>query len=587
VEILGTEEHSVGRVIVNNRGMFSSRVAKIEKGISFIGVTALFTAALTMAPPAAAQDTAVTVQLTSPVSAGSAHKGDIVTGRVTSPDSLKGDTIQGKVTQANASRGQAMLQFTFESLRHGSVIIAITADIQGISNSKGQQGVDDQGRPLLATNVAAKGPTQSKVSRFGGLLGGNAGAAASSAPDTAGTPASMQIAAQGPNLELGASATIIVSARSNGGPDLASLAPNAPASAAAPSPASTPASAAPSTATASTTASAQSVNAGGAGGQPDLRSAKIDFIPGERTVFFDDISDMAVDEPPPHWKVRGDAVELRTGGGVHQLTITGHSQLTSASIAFPENFTFEVDEVFSPQTTTWPNVDWAFQNKDGDIMASLETGARLEDHLLVFGANDSKCHLGGKDVPDIDFTQPVHVAFWVQNKRIRVYVNGDRVLDVNETNVPPISQIYAEFNGGAPAADVGIRRVRVAESTPDFSTVIASAGKYVTHGINFDTNSDRLKPESAPILKQVAAGLDKNPNLKLEIDGYTDSVGDAAHNLDLSKRRAEAVRTVLVSQFGIDAARLTSNGFGQAKPIGSNDTPDGRAQNRRVEFVKQ
>jgi outer membrane protein OmpA-like peptidoglycan-associated protein len=63
--------------------------------------------------------------------------------------------------------------------------------------------------------------------------------------------------------------------------------------------------------------------------------------------------------------------------------------------------------------------------------------------------------------------------------------------------------------------------------------------------------------------------LEKNPNLKLEIDGYTDSVGDAAHNLDVSKRRAEAVRSVLVARFGIDAGRLTSNGFGAAQPIGS------------------
>ena len=79
----------------------------------------------------------------------------------------------------------------------------------------------------------------------------------------------------------------------------------------------------------------------------------------------------------------------------------------------------------------------------------------------------------------------------------------------------------------------------------------------------------------------------KNPNLKLEIDGYTDSVGDAAHNLDLSKRRAQAVQTVLVSQFGVDAGRLTASGFGAGKPIGSNDTPDGRAENRRVEFLKK
>ena len=109
----------------------------------------------------------------------------------------------------------------------------------------------------------------------------------------------------------------------------------------------------------------------------------------------------------------------------------------------------------------------------------------------------------------------------------------------------------------------------------------------MTHGIHFDTDSDRLKPESGSVLKLVSNALLKNPNLKLEVDGYTDSVGDAAHNLDLSKRRAQAVMTVLVTQFGVDAGRLTSNGFGPAQPIGSNDTPDGRAANRRVEFVRQ
>ncbi len=89
------------------------------------------------------------------------------------------------------------------------------------------------------------------------------------------------------------------------------------------------------------------------------------------------------------------------------------------------------------------------------------------------------------------------------------------------------------------------------------------------------------------MIKAIAQGLQKNPNLKLEIDGYTDLTGDAQHNQVLSQKRAEAVRSVLVSQFGIDQGRLTSGGFGSGNPIASNDTPDGRAQNRRVEFVKQ
>ena len=114
-----------------------------------------------------------------------------------------------------------------------------------------------------------------------------------------------------------------------------------------------------------------------------------------------------------------------------------------------------------------------------------------------------------------------------------------------------------------------------------------SSGRYVSHGILFDTDSDRLKPESAPVIRSIARGLETNPALKLLIEGHTDSTGDAAKNQDLSKRRAEAVKSVLVSQFSVDAGRLTTDGLGATKPMDTNDTPAGRAQNRRVEFVKQ
>jgi outer membrane protein OmpA-like peptidoglycan-associated protein len=117
--------------------------------------------------------------------------------------------------------------------------------------------------------------------------------------------------------------------------------------------------------------------------------------------------------------------------------------------------------------------------------------------------------------------------------------------------------------------------------------LIPFAEQDTAFGIQFDTDSDRLKAESAAVIRSVARGLETNPNLKLRIEGHTDSTGNAAHNLDLSKRRADAVKAVLVSQFGVDAARLTCEGIGPAKPIDSNDTPQGRAQNRRVEFVKQ
>lgn len=560
--------------------MFRLPAANLRSSVRWILAAAGFAGAM-----AAAAEIPMTVQLNNPLSMASAHKGDPITAWVASPDSLKGDTIQGKLTQVNSSRGQAVLEFTFNVLHHGSLDVAITSNIQSVWNSNGQQGVDEQGRSLRASNTPGTQPGQSKASRLGGLIGSRTGVPVNDAPATAGSPPAIQVAAQGSSLELGAGATLMLSAKSTSGPDLANLSPNVPVRPAAGS--NPPADTAPPAAAAPAGAGSLPADTGAVGGQPELKSAKIDFIPGERTVFYDDFSDAAEDEPPPHWKVRGDPVELRVGGGIRQLTNIGHSNFTSAPIAFPSSFTVELDIKFPIKAESWAGASWDLETKEGRGAARLAITAHPDSRMVSFVADDSKDRLGGKDVPNIDFNQPVHAALWSQNGRFRVYINGERVLDVNATTVSTPGQIYVEFNPGAPATEVGIRRVRVAESAPDFAAVIGATGKYVTHGINFDIDSDRLKPESAPVLKQVVAGLEKNPNLKLEIDGYTDSVGDAAHNLDLSKRRAEAVRSVLVSQFGVDAARLTSNGFGAAQPTGSNDTPEGRAGNRRVEFLKK
>jgi outer membrane protein OmpA-like peptidoglycan-associated protein len=175
----------------------------------------------------------------------------------------------------------------------------------------------------------------------------------------------------------------------------------------------------------------------------------------------------------------------------------------------------------------------------------------------------------------------------VQNGRLRVFTNGEKQLDFNQVEMPAIDSIELAHDFYGANQTIGYRMVRFAESTPDFSQVISASGRFVTYGILFDTDSDRLKPESAPVIQSIARGLETNPNLRLLIEGHTDSVGNVAHNLDLSKRRAEAVRAVLASQFKVEAGRLTCSGLGATKPIDSNDTPQGRSQNRRVELVKQ
>jgi OOP family OmpA-OmpF porin len=109
----------------------------------------------------------------------------------------------------------------------------------------------------------------------------------------------------------------------------------------------------------------------------------------------------------------------------------------------------------------------------------------------------------------------------------------------------------------------------------------------VTHGILFDINSDRIKAESYGTLKEISGVLSEDGALKVMIVGHTDSDGDDAANMDLSKRRAASVKSALVSEFKIDASRLETDGKGESQPIDKNDNPAGKANNRRVEFIKK
>jgi OmpA-OmpF porin, OOP family len=116
---------------------------------------------------------------------------------------------------------------------------------------------------------------------------------------------------------------------------------------------------------------------------------------------------------------------------------------------------------------------------------------------------------------------------------------------------------------------------------------ITRTGHASVYGIYFDTGKADVKPESDATLKEIAKLLQQDPKLKLYVVGHTDNVGTLASNMDLSKRRGDAVVAALSTKYSVAAARLSAEGDGPTAPVASNDSEDGRAKNRRVELVKQ
>jgi outer membrane protein OmpA-like peptidoglycan-associated protein len=134
------------------------------------------------------------------------------------------------------------------------------------------------------------------------------------------------------------------------------------------------------------------------------------------------------------------------------------------------------------------------------------------------------------------------------------------------------------------------RIVRIAFPTADVAPLEEKLKKHSRvelHGIYFDFGKATIRPESEPVLRDIASALTHNLDWTLNIEGHTDNIGGEALNLDLSRRRADAVKQALVDRYRISASHLTTAGFGASRPNASNDTMSGRARNRRVELVRQ
>jgi len=188
-------------------------------------------------------------------------------------------------------------------------------------------------------------------------------------------------------------------------------------------------------------------------------------------------------------------------------------------------------------------------------------------------------------VPEKPF---VKISVWRQKTRLRVYMDEIKVWDIPRAFQPgsDYRMLFETSTFFIENREVFLADLRVASGLADTRNKLLTDGKFITAGILFDTDSDVIKPESYGVLKEIGQTLTENPTVKIRVTGHTDNQGDDKHNLALSAKRAAAVKAVLIAQWNIDTARIESDGQGESKPVADNATPEGRANNRRVEFTK-
>ncbi len=330
--------------------------------------------------------------------------------------------------------------------------------------------------------------------------------------------------------------------------------------------------------------------------------SKFDFIPGEKVVAVEDFSQDAVGDFPAKWNTNASGEIVNVDGSTFKWL-----QLSANGIFYPEfvselpdNFTLEFDMMISEDfdnngsglKVIFPELSQ--RNAAYDQHFNGEARTNFDLHPLPAGDGVSLAWvIDNKNTKILDNSVSIswkpqesnHISIWRQKNRVRLYINETKVWDLPRAFITDVkySLLFATYtNGGLPY----LTNLRVAVGAPDTRSKLITEGKLVTRGILFDVNSDKLKPESYGVLKEIGTVLKENPTVKVKIIGHTDSDGDDSKNLDLSKRRAAAVKNALTTDFGIPNTQMETDGKGESEPSEPNTTPQGKANNRRVEFIK-
>ena len=339
----------------------------------------------------------------------------------------------------------------------------------------------------------------------------------------------------------------------------------------------------------------------------DINWNSYDFVAGDEIIFEDDQAGEQVGEFPSKWDVFGGYAQIAQLDGVKCISLSDDGEITPLfndnKPYLTDQFTIEYDVyiVYGPDYNTdfnppgWriytylPSGDKIKHEDNGfNFDHQVSTGAdakTLDDAILGYYwhvPNSDEVRNGDARLDGIAISAWHHVAISFNKRAYKVYFDEKRVINIPNASKP--SFFWISCNQHEPV--FFIKNVRIAKGAVPLYDRMASDGKIITYGITFDIGKATIKPESMGEINRFVKLMQDNPDLKFEVQGHTDNTGSAATNQTLSEQRAKAIVAKMV-ELGIPASRLTSVGKGASAPIADNSTDEGRAKNRRVEFVKK
>ena len=320
----------------------------------------------------------------------------------------------------------------------------------------------------------------------------------------------------------------------------------------------------------------------------EMTYAKSDFVAGDEIFFEDNQANEQLGEFPSQWDVDYGNAEIVQMGGDKVIMTQGYTAIMpligDGKNYFPESFTVEFDiypqHCYSVETAT-DQFEIGF-NDSRTLVARFHT-YRDQGCFLYTNWRKPNDDGGSSDSSDnnVYFSNNEwhHVAISFNKRACKIYVDGFRVLNIPNMKQPTSMWIWSNEK------QAYFKNFRIAKGAVPLYDRMMSDGKFITYGITFDVGKATIKPESMGEINRIVQLMTENPDLKFSVEGHTDNTGKEASNQTLSEQRSQAIVAKLV-ELGIAQDRLTAVGKGQNSPIADNNTDEGRAKNRRVEFVK-